>query len=790
MPAVAQSKLVRQQSVYDSVSQLVPARHQKSLKQALSTAAALIICILVLGVALCAFFVLQVFIKPLLWAVLCGTFLFPFKHALQNMIEKWLTQTWNKGIPLVISTVILPLTIFDDFSDWLGSLIENNWKIVSAFFTTLLSLYFLNYVGVLTVILSASTALINFGYIGTFYIANFIATYAGYVFLGLVLYSLSAYVFALPLLSIISVAMWFFGFIYCTGPFQIPFSVFILLLFIMGIVQEKGIKLESSETVSTTVNELHLAKPAVEARKLETEPEAHGSKSSLYFNYLFVIAAVIVTWVHIWILLLISIPVIYWFLKKTVTNFKIIIELLDKVCVAIFQTNILEVKQKVIKSWQSNKQIMFPTPLPTLWKILKKGDRYMHSKIMSYLPTVSSILIILLLFFGGIIMSVFILAKVQQETILVVKITTNLINETVSEHPEYQSWFPDNETMHRSMDSFVNMVYVQGREWLSQKIQLGMGPNGKNSKVEQQVLKLWDEFYHNTFIQPSDVESKKGFSKNADDASGFFGNLIDLLNMTEVIAWLQENISALMSYGETLLVVLQSNVALITSVFTTVFTTILAGGTMVLNFLIALVVFFTTLFYLLSSSKNQYKPVEVMGSVFHPITKGTHIEKAIADAVNGVFGASLKMLCFYGLYTWVNHCIFGSVLVYIPSILAALFGVIPVLTTYWVSIPAALEIWILQDSLFRAIGLVVCQFLPTLIVDAAIYGDLSKTGGGVHPYVTGLAVAGGVYTFGLEGAIAGPLILCLLLVAVNLYTKATSTAILENEVNGKEENKI
>ncbi|KAI8495560.1 hypothetical protein Bbelb_265320 [Branchiostoma belcheri] len=750
-----------------SMLHFFPQGHEKPLKQAFYNTAANLFILFAIGAAVAVYFVLEAFLRPLLWAVLCGTFLYPFKYQITNFVQGWLQSLSDSDTPLAVGVAILPLTAVNYSANLLGGLASRKWKLILGVAFGMPAVYFLYYFGPLEKMLLAVQGLVHavyhmLGYFSAIWVWTTVIAYLVAVVFwwkpgtSTALKVLSIPVWAVLLLHLATVA----------GPFRVPLFVAVVTIMVVGFVAELRAGATADilgNLVNTTMFEQSDSEtspqkqpPAAETIRPSSFPDTpkRQSKSSLESTLarkkakqmpfsttciLWLVYAIVVVrlWMNLWILELLPIPLSVLLFKKIAVQVS---------TWELFQTKLQQHKQTA-KEWLS------------ISNMLEKS-----------LNALTSTFVILLLLVGTTLLTILLAIQVHKESVHLVNVTSNVLNETL--HPDINEWLSDSGGIKTTMDSMMDNAYVYGREWIAAKINDGLSGQPVDKKlIKRQVLEIWDRLYHTWLAKNTTVVSSK-LSKHGNMTSSLMSvwHGVSHLGLSEVTSFVQENMSTLMSVLESIWSVLKGNINLALTMVTATISIVFFSGTAILNFVLSTVIFLTTLFYLLSVSENQYKPVEWIVNLFPSPGQGgstNRLGQTVEEAIRSVFGASLKMAVFYGLYTWLTHTVFGINIVFIPSALAAVFAAVPFVGTYWAALPAVLDLWLVQDKSVLAILLAVCHLIPMSFVDTAIYSEIK---GGGHPYLTGLAVAGGIYIAGLEGALIGPILLCCLLVAMNVYS--------------------
>ena len=130
-------------SPFKTVLNSVGPQHEKALKQAFYNTAALIFAFLCSIGLVIASRVLEPFLRPLVWAALCGAFLYPFKRELTLYVNSWLCYLEISETSLTVGTTKLPFTMVDGCSEGLWSIVKKNIKLMVGLLAFFSCAYFL-----------------------------------------------------------------------------------------------------------------------------------------------------------------------------------------------------------------------------------------------------------------------------------------------------------------------------------------------------------------------------------------------------------------------------------------------------------------------------------------------------------------------------------------------------------------------------------------------------------------------------------------------------------------------
>lgn len=117
-------------SPFNAVLSSVGADHEKALKQAFYNTVALVFVVAGGAAGVAVYFVLDPFLKPLLWAGLCGAFLHPFKRTMAKIFTGWLRSMSRSNTPLIVGALVVPFQLLNTLSDVVGGFIAKHIRVI------------------------------------------------------------------------------------------------------------------------------------------------------------------------------------------------------------------------------------------------------------------------------------------------------------------------------------------------------------------------------------------------------------------------------------------------------------------------------------------------------------------------------------------------------------------------------------------------------------------------------------------------------------------------------------
>lgn len=114
----------------ENIMSMLPTGHDKAFKFALYNVVAMILAAVCIVACWAAYCILEPFIVPLLWALLCGSVIHPFKDRLVTFTRDWLSLVKASPTPLSLQLVVIPFRAIDSLSESIGTRVLTWWKYI------------------------------------------------------------------------------------------------------------------------------------------------------------------------------------------------------------------------------------------------------------------------------------------------------------------------------------------------------------------------------------------------------------------------------------------------------------------------------------------------------------------------------------------------------------------------------------------------------------------------------------------------------------------------------------
>lgn len=142
----------------------------------------------------------------------------------------------------------------------------------------------------------------------------------------------------------------------------------------------------------------------------------------------------------------------------------------------------------------------------------------------------------------------------------------------------------------------------------------------------------------------------------------------------------------------------------------------------------------------------------------------------LAQAVRSVTTGVVLLSIIQGVLAGIGFTLFGVENAVLWGAVTALLAMLPGIGTSAVMIPAILYLFF-TSTMFNVVGLLLWTVLMVVFIDNMLGPYLMSRGNNLHPFIILISVLGGISIFGALGFIAGPVIVSLFMVLLEIYNQ-------------------